>query len=724
VARRLAFFIMVVSLASLNAWAQPENGSYTRLARLSYMEGHVSYQHTSDVDWSAASINLPLEPGDRIYTGRDGRAEIEFDDGSVYRLAENADIEILSLREDLIQLRILVGLSTLTVSSNLDFEVDTPAAAFNAMRKGVYRFDVLENGDTDAIVRKGELEAANNEFTRRIESGEQMHVGLGQSPILAQYNKRDAWDEWNDRRNADMQAYASREYLPDTVYMGISDLDRYGRWVYVGSYGYGWVPFSVDAYWSPYSVGRWCYRPIYGWTWISYEPWGWLPFHYGRWYQSAGFGWCWLPGPAFSFNFWSPGLVSFYSGPGWISWCPLGPGDYYNVAHYHYNRGIYGYQLSRLRALETRAPGDLFNRNAHGAFRTVSVDRFRSGSFHDNRPSSGWSDVRQPWRQGTFVRDHLPIRPTSASFRADPDRTAVRPGTARTLPAVVRNSPVNRGENRGGFTRITNPRIPSLPSRETRSLNNEQSRTLNVGRANTNARAIQRAPANRANSGVRGQSGNNFVEQGDRKTATPRWSGNSSNSGSVSVDIGRSSPTAGRENSVPANPQSTPVPRYRRITPEQNPGPQPAQKSNPRTESPRQNNSNTPRYERTPAEQSPVRRSTPDNNQGYQAPRHDESAVPRSGFSGNGNSSSPGSAAAPMNENFRSFSTSRSYGSSSERYGSENRIFRAPSSDRIGGGNAPSYGRSNGGFSSGRSGSAARNAQRHSGSSGGGRGRR
>ena len=118
-----------------------------RLARLSYIEGNVSYQHTADVDWSAASVNLPLEPGDRIYTGHDGRAEIEFDDGSVYRLARNTDIEILSLKEERIQIRVLVGLSTLMVAGDTDFEINTPVAAFTALRKGTYRFGVDENGD-------------------------------------------------------------------------------------------------------------------------------------------------------------------------------------------------------------------------------------------------------------------------------------------------------------------------------------------------------------------------------------------------------------------------------------------------------------------------------------------------------------------------------------------------------------------------------------------------
>lgn len=382
--RRLECFLLAAFLIGLAAVAYPADGDYMRLARLSHIEGHVSFQYASDVEWSAASINMPLEPGDRIYTGLDGRAEIQFDEGSVYRLAQDTDIEILSLSENLIQLRILVGLSSLTVSSGLDFEINTPAAAFITIRQGIYRFEVGENGQTSAIVRKGEMEAANNEFVRRIHSGERLNLGLGGGTELVRYDVRDSWDEWNDRRNADRWAYSSREYLPDTVYIGISDLDRHGRWVHVESYGTAWVPFSVGVSWSPYSVGRWCYRPFYGWTWVSHEPWGWLPYHYGRWYRSASFGWCWLPGPSFSFNFWSPGLVAFYNGPGWVSWCPLGPGDYYNINHYHYNRRIHDYQLARLHSIHTRAAGRPFHRNDRGAFRGIPLDEFRNGSLRGN----------------------------------------------------------------------------------------------------------------------------------------------------------------------------------------------------------------------------------------------------------------------------------------------------------------------------------------------------
>ena len=557
-----------------------------RLARLSYIEGNVSYQHAADVDWSAASVNLPLEPGDRIYTGYDGRAEIEFDDGSIFRLARNTDIEILSLKEELIQVRILVGLSTLMVGSDTDFEIDTPVAAFTALRKGTYRLGVDEDGDSDAVVRKGELEAANDNFSRRIQSGEMVRIAMNDTdnPEYSRYDKRDEWDEWNDRRNADMNAYAGRRYLPDNVYIGANDLQRHGRWINVDSYGLAWVPYGVDASWAPYSEGRWCYRPFYGWTWVSYEPWGWLPYHYGRWYRSSMYGWCWLPGPSFAFNFWSPALVTFYSGPSWISWCPLGPGDYYNVNRYHYNRGIYGHQLAQLRALHTRAQGNPFYRGDRNAFRTVNIDQFRNGSFGERGRENRRRDIDQPWRQGEVVRDRLPVQPTPTSFRPAPDRRAHGPERiARPLPIVVRHSP---GENLRGqeqFRRITNPRIPALPSRVERRTTEPQRGPEQGIESRRSTPIIETPQGARENSGA-GNSRGNSPSEGGRRVTTYRWSGTAENNRDNSRSGEGSAPPARVDNNTPSEQGGSPGVRSDRPTQEQRKTQAPSSRVSPRIE--------------------------------------------------------------------------------------------------------------------------------------------
>lgn len=586
---RRMLFLFLATTFFLATWAYPKDDEYTRIARLSYVDGNVSFQHSSDTDWSAASINLPMEPGDRIYTGQEGRAEIEFDDGSVFHLAENTDMEILSLREGLIQMRMMLGLATLTVSSNVDFEINTPAAAFNVLSKGVFRFDVVESGDTDAIVRAGKLEAATNEFSRRIEAGEMLHISPGaQNPLLSRYDARDKWDEWTDRRNADRIAYESRKYMPATVYMGASELDQYGHWVYVDTYGAAWVPFSVDAYWSPYSVGRWCYRPFYGWTWVSYEPWGWLPYHYGRWYYSGRFGWCWLPGPSFAFNFWSPALVTFYSGSGWISWCPLGPGDWYDINRYHYNRKLYYYQLARLRALHTRAPGNPFNRGSRGAFRTVLVDQFRNGSFHGRESSNLWRNVDQPWRRGALIKDRLPVKPVAGSYRAVTDRPVVKPSGYRTLPAVVRNNPGTRTGSRDRIKVITNPKTATPP---TRAIQNSNVRRVQDARTSSKpaGRVVQTPQRNQTNRNVRTPSGNNSTNQNGRRVTTPQRNESRPTAGNRNESVQRSNSPNRSGSNTRSTQQNPSRQRYENKAPNQKQTPKNAPKERNQNKAPEQN---------------------------------------------------------------------------------------------------------------------------------------
>lgn len=461
--RSLGFTACTVLLCCSVARAGVEDAEYTRLARVSLIEGAVSYEMASETEWAAASVNMPLEPGDRVYTGKEGRVEIEFEDGSVLRLDEDTDIEILSLSDEIVHVRMLLGLAALTSSGEAPFEVSTPGGSFRAVRKGVYRFDVSENGDTDAIVRKGELDAVNQGFSDRIEKGELLHVSpsAGGRFEVSRYERRDSWDDWTDRRSADAIAYRSRKYVPNTVSMGVSELDKHGRWVSV-EYGDAWVPDDVDDDWSPYSVGRWCYRPRLGWTWISYERWGWLPYHYGRWYRNPRHGWCWLPGPSFSFHFWSPGLVSFYSGEGWVSWCLLGPGDYYDIGNYRYDRGLHGRYLAHMRNLHTRRAGDHFNRHAHNAFRGAPLDRFREGRPDRGTSLGRWGSASEHWKKGSLVSGRLHVTPTRVSFRANPHVSPAPPRVESSHPAIVRHAPPP-GVSRGRFVRVgdSEARAPS-----------------------------------------------------------------------------------------------------------------------------------------------------------------------------------------------------------------------------------------------------------------------
>jgi hypothetical protein len=146
----------------------------------------------------------------------------------------------------------------------------------------------------------------------------------------------DNFGEWCEERESsyltDSEDQEAREYVsqvPRPVRHYVSELDYYGDWQFVATYGWVWRPASIQVGWRPYYSGYWCWRPS-GWTWVSYEPWGWLPYHYGRWSWVTTAGWVWIPGAVYS-GAW----VSWAVTPTYVGWCPL---DYYNrPAYVRYN---------------------------------------------------------------------------------------------------------------------------------------------------------------------------------------------------------------------------------------------------------------------------------------------------------------------------------------------------------------------------------------------------
>ena len=91
------------------------------------------------------------------------------------------------------------------------------------------------------------------------------------SPQLAAYAAPplDDWDRWNYTRTDRLLDAVSARYVSSGTY-GLSDLDPYGTWRVVPTYGTVWVPTGVPAGWTPYSAGSWIARPRRtagpGWT--------------------------------------------------------------------------------------------------------------------------------------------------------------------------------------------------------------------------------------------------------------------------------------------------------------------------------------------------------------------------------------------------------------------------------------------------------------------------
>src|SRR5215472_5803228 len=67
------------------------------VARISLINGEVSVKRGDAGEWVAGVINAPLLTGDRISTGPNSRAEVQFDSANLMRLGGNAVLDLATI---------------------------------------------------------------------------------------------------------------------------------------------------------------------------------------------------------------------------------------------------------------------------------------------------------------------------------------------------------------------------------------------------------------------------------------------------------------------------------------------------------------------------------------------------------------------------------------------------------------------------------------------------
>lgn len=337
--RKLIWILGAGAIALLplpSAWAQQY--SHARIVRLSFTEGTVAIQRPNAQGWASAPVNTPIQEGFQLSTADNSYAEVEFENSSMAWIGQNSLLEFPLLALDanggkLNHLVLTQGYATfefIREDGDQDQVVAGPVTITLASG-GTARFRAdLVQGAVRVEVFKGRVKVSSAFGAQTLTSEMKMVVNPSANPPMEVTRGivEDAWDKWVDERYAEQLARRNQPtpgiYSPNVSSMfGWGDLCEYGNWIYLPGYGYGWMPTQPSG-WSPYVFGRWSWYPGFGYTWISFEPWGWLPYHYGGWTFQPGFGWVWIPG---SFNSWSPALVTWYQGQGWIGWTPRGPGS-------------------------------------------------------------------------------------------------------------------------------------------------------------------------------------------------------------------------------------------------------------------------------------------------------------------------------------------------------------------------------------------------------------
>ena len=428
----------------------------TGVGRISLIHGDVSTQRGDSGDWSTATLNQPVVPGDKVATSDGGRAEVQLDYANILRIDQRTEANITGLTKSQIQIQLARGLANYSVlkDSEADVEIDAPNLSVHPSRgDGSFRIMVYSDDQAEVLVRKGEAVISTPRGSTHVRAGQSIMVrGSGNDTQykVADAAARDDFDRWNSDRD-NMIRNAQSWSRTNRYYVGSEDLDSHGRWQSVPDYGDVWVP-AVANDWAPYRDGRWVWEPYWGWTWVSYESWGWAPYHYGRWFMYDN-SWVWWPGYSYGYRsyyrpIWAPAYVSFFGfgggvgvgfGFGSVGWLPIGPCDgfypwwggyrsrfnvvnIYNVHNYNYRNGGYpplrrGDRYSNLRLASV-------NDRVRRGVSTVDAHDFGRGRASIRPVSAG------VFRNGRMVAGNLPVVPGRESLLAG-NRRATPPSVAR-----------------------------------------------------------------------------------------------------------------------------------------------------------------------------------------------------------------------------------------------------------------------------------------------------
>src|SRR5579863_915644 len=186
---------------------QPEgsdaNDPPTRVARISYLDGSVSLQAGGAGDWGAAARNRPMTVGDKMWTDKDSRAELETGVVSIH-LGSMTSLSFLNLDQAITQMRIAEGSINFRVKEIRQGdvnEVDTPNVAFTITQAGAFRVDVNENGDSTGVtVIRGAGQVTASGKTYDLQPG-QRGVFNGTEDVqsaIAQAPASDGLDKWSN----------------------------------------------------------------------------------------------------------------------------------------------------------------------------------------------------------------------------------------------------------------------------------------------------------------------------------------------------------------------------------------------------------------------------------------------------------------------------------------------------------------------------------------------
>jgi hypothetical protein len=495
----------------------------TRVARLNYMSGEVSFQPGGETDWAWATLNRPMTSGDSLWTGDQARAEMHIGSTAI-RVGAQTSVSFLNLDDRTVQLQLNSGTINLRVrnlfADNV-FEVDTPNLAFTLLRRGDYRITVDPNGSFTTITLRdgqGQINGGGQAFL--VDGGSQVQVSGTDYISYDIYDlpRKDSFDQWSYTRQLREDRSRSARYVSPEL-TGSEDLDQNGTWRTDRELGPVWVPTHVSRDWAPYRDGHWAWVDPWGWTWVDDAPSGFVTSHYGRWaHVNGGYGgggWVWVPphrearrDASAERPVYSPALVTFvgdsnssrdFGNRGGVAWFPLAPGEVYVPAYQTSPKYVTNVNITNTVVQQTtitNVTNNVTNNNT-----TIYVNQKVAGAvtavprdtFVNARPVAQAAVKVAPNAiiAGPVVRT-APVAPERASImganRAGPGNAAAAASAPPKPPAAVVARPV--------VAKVAPPPPPVAFAQKQQALQANQGKPLDA-KAEQNLRAATPPPAAR-----------------------------------------------------------------------------------------------------------------------------------------------------------------------------------------------------------------------------------
>ena len=239
--------------------SQPPADPPSRVGRISFVQGTVSYHTANQTQWDQAAVNEPVTTGDAFYTDQGARTTIQI--GRAYvRLESLTELDVDTLDDQNAVMYVPQGSVNLTMRSMNQgevYEILTPGGTIQIDGPGRYRVDVTTDGAPPKLtVLQGAADVFGENTRVTVTGGQAAPVVVDRAPPPVESAVEAPIDAWSAQQEASMAA------IPDYVNPDVPGID------------------------ATAATGEWRQDPTYGRVWFPPDP-NWVPFQNCSWANSA-----------------------------------------------------------------------------------------------------------------------------------------------------------------------------------------------------------------------------------------------------------------------------------------------------------------------------------------------------------------------------------------------------------------------------------------------------